>query len=522
MRLIAGAARCARDDVPGPSQGTTVEAGASGGELRRRSLLSAAVGGVGALMVGCGGGSTADAMASAARGPSPLRAAAVSAGAGGRLPSLGGMFLQAAIYEGWRAGAPFDPWHTLASNGVQWARTVVTTRSCPELDSVPVAQWRTLGWKDEFWSCREMGAAVLRRAAAAGMKLQLGLYLSDGAANAGSQKRPAMWAGVADADLPSRVEAHARDLAGYYRSAGLDIEVFEIGNETDFGFFGYNLGDNIPVPPGVDPVNTPSWMEENLWSKFVPIFTAAIRGLRSVYPTASIALHVAGFGYSRGNVAPRGFFDAMTRAGVPYDIAGFSYPYITAGARPLPEPYFAQADFLDTIDAVRATGKRVRIIEFSYPAATGGVDPSLGAYPCTEAGQAAFLHDFVQAVAGRVENINYWAADIFTGINGPGGLPPDIESFGLFGSDATPREVVGALRRAAADRLFDWAQEQYPALFPSPASSANFEQYYYRYYPASQTYLALEEASKAIVVDNGRDLQRATVGLLGDYARMTA
>lgn len=521
MRLIADAARCARDGVPGPSKRHTGEAGAAGGGLRRRSVLSAAAGGVGALLAGCGG-SPEHAMPSAASGPSPSRAAAVPEGAGGRLPSLGGMFLQAAIYEGWHAGAPFDPWQTLASNGVQWARTVVTTRSCPELDSVPVAQWRTLGWKDEFWSCREMGAAVLRRAAAAGMKLQLGLYLSDGAANAGAQKRPAVWAGVADAELPSLVEAHARDLAAYYRSAGLDIEVFEIGNETDFGFFGYNLGENIPVPPGVDPVNTPSWMEENVWSKFVPIFNAAIRGLRSVYPAASIALHVAGFGYSTGNAAPKGFFDAMTRARVPYDIAGFSYPYITSGARPLPEPYFAQAEFLDTIDAVRAAGKRVRIIEFSYPAAAAGVDPSLGAYPCTEAGQADFVRNFIQAVAGRVENVNYWAADIFTGINGPGGLPPDIESFGLFGSDSAPRQVVGALRRAAADRLFDWAQEQYPALFPSLASSATFEQYYYRYYPASQTYLAVDERSNAIVVDNGRDWQRTTVGLLRDYARMTA
>ncbi|HWI80805.1 glycosyl hydrolase 53 family protein [Ramlibacter sp.] len=508
MPIVERDAGCWREPVAAPG-----EAG-----VRRRGLLAAAAGGVGALAAGCGGGAASPQGAgpSAARAAPPLRA-----GAGSRLPSLGGMFLQAAIYEGWHAGTPFDPWEELAGNGMQWARTVVTTRSCPELDAVPVAQWRTLGWKNEYWSCREMGAAVLRRAAAAGMKLQLGLYLSDEAANAGVQKRPAAWAGVAEAELPAVVEAHARELAGYYRAAGLDIEVFEIGNETDFGFFGYQLGETVPVPPGVDPVNTPSWMEENLWLKFVPIFNAAIRGLRSVYPGASIALHVAGFGYSRGNVAPKGFFDAMARAGVPYDIAGFSYPYMTSGSPRLPQPYFAQAEFLDAIDAARALGKRVRIIEFSYPAATPGVDPSLGGYPCTEAGQAAFVHDFVQALAGRVENINYWAADIFPGINGAG-FPPDIESFGLFASAAAPREVIGALRRAAADRLFDWAQQQYPALFPFAASAGTFEQYYYRHYPTSQTYLALDERSNAVVVDNGRDWNRTPLGLLRQYARLAA
>lgn len=512
-----GHARCLRDAVETPLAPTAPVVGAAGDGIARRGVLSAAAGAVGALVTGCGGAAgSPDRTNAPARSDRPLRT-----GAGNRLPSLGGMFLQAAIYEGWHAGTPFDPWEALASNGVQWARTVVTTRSCPELDATPVAQWRTLGWRDEFWSSREMGAAVLRRAAAAGMKLQLGLYLSDEAANAGLQRRPAAWAGVPDAELPSRVEAYARDLAAYYRSAGLDIEVFEIGNETDFGFFGYQLGETVPVPPGVDPVNTPAWMEENLWLRFVPIFNAAIRGLRSVYPSASIALHVAGFGYSRGNVAPIGFFDAMARAGVPYDIAGFSYPYMTTGAPRLPQPYFAQAEFLQAIDAARALGKRVRIIEFSYPAATGGVDASLGGYPCTEAGQAAFVRDFVQALAGRVENINYWAADIFPGINGAG-FPADIESFGLFASAVAPREVVGALRRAAADRLFDWAEQQYPTLFPFARSAGTFEQYYYRYYPDSQTYLAVDERSGAIVVDNGRDWNRTTLGRLRDYARLTA
>ena len=478
----------------------------------RRRFVHDSLLGLSALLAGRNANSVA-----AVDGAKPSAAAASSRPA---LPTLGAGVLQSVIYEGFRSGASFEPFEVLASNGVEWARTQVTTQSAPELDTLPVSQWRQLGWQNSYWQSPQMSAAILRKAAAAGMRLHVEILFSDGAAHAGLQVRPAGWIGLSDSELAAAIEAYSRSLASYYAASGLVIEVFELGNEIDFGFCGYNLSD-IPIPAGVDPVNDPAWMYGNLWSRYVPLFNAAVRGLRSVYPNALIGLHLAGFGYSQGNIAPRGFYSAMVKAGVPFDIASLSYPYISIGMRPVPQPYFRQADFLSTFDALRALGKQIQIAEFNYPAHAAGIDVSLAPpYPCTAIGQAQFLKDFVEALAGRVDRIYYWSTDIFPGINGVGGLPADIESGGLFSSAETPRPAVASLRRAAANRLFDWAERTYPNLFPGPASSNSSGPYYFRYYPEPGNYVGVDERSNTVVLHNGRDWGFAAVGALRDVLRL--
>lgn len=490
------------------------------GNSRRYFLAQGAGLGFAGLLQGCGGDTASDAEAVAATGRSftPL-SSPLSVAAAGASPAMGAEFLQSVIYAGFHGRNDFDPYAALAANGVRWARTLVTTRSCPELDTVPVSRWgSTFGWKNEFWSCREMGAEVMRRAKAVGMKLQLGFYLSDEAAHAGTQKRPAAWSGLSDSQLAVKVGQYARETAAYFKSAGLAIDVFELGNETDFGLCGYQLSDTILVPSGVDPLNTPSWMSQNVWSKYIPLLKAAIEGLREVYPSARFALHLAGFGYDRHPDLPTIFFRSMADAGVAYDIAGFSYPYILTGSRAVPQPFYAHPVFLGAIDAARALGKEVQILEFTYPAAREGIDTTLAHLPCTEAGQAQFISEMTKAVAGRVDRVNYWSADHFPGINGPGGLPEYFASFALFASPTTPRAAIAAIRRAAADRVFDWAQVRYPNLFPGVAASIESEQYYYRYYLASGTYLGLDQNTGAVVLHNGREWILTPVGNIADFA----
>lgn len=46
---------------------------------------------------------------------------------------------------------------------------------------------------------------------------------------------------------------------------------------------------------------------------------------------------------------------------------------------------------------------------------------------------------------------------------------------------------------ADADRLFDWAETSYPALFGGHAVSQSLYGYYLRYYPATMTYVAVKD-----------------------------
>lgn len=343
----------------------------------------------------------------------------------------------------WSSPSAQYNWNVLShlySNGVRWLRMWTTTLSSPELRNTE--NWYTLSFKNEYWSCLEVSGALLKAAARQGFRLHAVLFLSDQAAHAGIQLRPAAWSGLNQADLLLAIENNAQVTASYYQSLGLNIEVFEIGNEIDFGICGVTL-DSLTIPPGVDPVNDPIWMRNNLYVNMVPIMNAAIRGVHSVYPEAKILLHIAGFGYSNQNIAAIGFFQSMIALGLPFDIAGFSYPYLISGSA-VTRPYFTQAEFLSTLDSVALLGKPMQIVEFNYPAASAGiVHPPAPGSPLTTAGQADFVRDFIEALRGRVQSLHYWYPDYYPGFDNS---VPQLESCGLFGANNTPRDALAEFK----------------------------------------------------------------------------
>jgi arabinogalactan endo-1,4-beta-galactosidase len=339
---------------------------------------------------------------------------------------------------------PWDVLQYLRSNGFRWLRMWVTTLSSPELRTT--SDWSTLLWRNEYWACLEASGAILAAAAALGFRLQAVLFLSDQSAHAGQQPLAAAWAGMTPTQLAAAVRESAATTASYYQSLGLNIEVFEIGNEIDFGVCGIYMGTTVPVPAGVDPVNTPSWMEENIWGPSAPLLRAAISGVLSVYPNAKILLHIAGFGYSTGNIAAYSFFQSMVNLGVPFDIAGLSYPYMFSGGD-VPQPYFAQADFLSALDSIAAVGKPIQIVEFDYPAAPAGITKTPSPlYPFTPAGQANFVQDLANAVNGRVESLWYWGADNYP--DSPNAAnTPELVSSGLFSAYDAPRPALAVFKQ---------------------------------------------------------------------------
>lgn len=364
--------------------------------------------------------------------------------------ALGGMVMDTYVRRRW-ADPLSQPWNVLphlVDNGFEWLRVAVTTQKHAQLRAT--SAWHTIPWQPGFWSSLEVSGALLREGADLGMRLQAILFLSHEAAHAGRQARPPEWAGLSEADVALRIEQHAAEVAAYYHSLGLQIEVFEIGNEIDFGVCGIRLGDTVTVPPGVDPVNDPVWMRDHVWSLGAPLLEAAIRGVRSVYPAAKIMLHVAGFGYSNNNIAATGFFQSMVDLNVPFDLAGLSYPYMHGGPE-VPQPYFAQPVFLSALESIATHGRPMQIVEFAYPANASGITHTpASAYPYTPAGQADFIRDFATAVRGRVQSLMYFYPDWYEGFDP---AAPALQGGGLFSAAGIARPGLEVFNAIAERRL---------------------------------------------------------------------
>ena len=70
-----------------------------------------------------------------------------------------------------------------------------------------------------------------------------------------------------------------------------------------------------------------------------------------------------------------------------------------------------------------------------------------------------------------------------------------------------------------SDCLFNWAELHYPQFFTPPgAASANYAQYYYRYYPGKANYLAISaEDNHAWVLGPVSGNTPADVGAVANY-----
>lgn len=349
----------------------------------------------------------------------------------------GGVISDSFIRKTW-GGSSFWPLQQFHDAGMNLVRVGVTTQSYSELSTAAPPTWSSIPYQAGFWSCREVAGEILKEASAMGCKLDAFLFLSDVAANAGQQDLPAAWSGLSVSEIENKVEQSAADTADYFKNTlGLTIDVYEIGNEIDFGMLGYFVGAGIPQPSNIDWVNQSGWLEDNVWSIEVGFLKAAIQGIKSVDSTAKIGLHIAGLGYSYKNGVVGRFFSYMKDNGVDFDVAELSYPYMFGQTSYPPQPYFRQSEFVQALDGLRNMGKTVYIAEFSYPAASAGVDAEPSElYPYTDAGQNDFLKDFFKVIQEHTDGAFYFYPDYYPGCDS---TQPALESSGLFSSATSAR-----------------------------------------------------------------------------------
>lgn len=339
----------------------------------------------------------------------------------------------------WGGINPLDP---LKQNGMKWTRVGVTTVSSQYLANTPYEQWHTLPWRSEYWGSREFAGQIMRQAQDRGYRLNLFLFLSNTAAHAGQQNAPPEWAGLSVGETAQRVDQYSFDITNYYLQQGLNIEVYDIGNEIDLGILNFRPGERIPVPPGVDITNNMTFMRENVWNIEAQLLQASINGIRRANPDAKIVLHAAGINLGRSNVFVKTFFKTMIEDGVQFDYAGLSNPYNQPNWT---VPSYATDCWFqrlqEVIDYCGDLGKPVIFSEASYPHdPTGTVGQSMPEFPYTPSGQADWTREHLRFFSNQPNVIGFFwfYPDYHMDLN----VDPALKGSSLF---QTPTQAMPAL-----------------------------------------------------------------------------
>jgi len=242
--------------------------------------------------------------------------------------------------------------------------------------------------------------ALAKRAKAAGMQILLDFHYSDFWTDPGKQFKPKAWEKLTFPQLETRIHDYTRDTIARFKAEGVLPDIVQIGNELNGGML---------------------WPEGKSWGqnggefdRLAGLLKAAISGLRENLSDPSqvkIMLHLA---EGTKNDMFRWWFDEITRRQVPFDVIGLSmYTYwngpisaLKANMDDISQRY--QKDVMVVEAAYAYTLKNCDSAENSFQAK----EEKDGGYPATVEGQAAYLHDLMQAVLAvpnhRGKGVVYW------------------------------------------------------------------------------------------------------------------
>ena len=330
------------------------------------------------------------------------------------------------------------PLEVMQANGFKWLRVGVTTDRDPVLGNTPTERWHSLGWEQIIPSSVEYTRLILEEGARYGYRLNLFFFLSNTEeAHAGRQDAPPEWKDLSLEETAILLEDYTYQTTLYFQQAGLDIEIYDIGNEIEWGILNFRPDERIPSN-GKDKTQDMSYMKNKVWLPEAYMLKAAISGVKRADPGALIVLHIDSLMNSHNNdIVNRYFFETMVAQEVPFDIAGLSYPYPQGDWIP---GYLSAEQFYNrfqkTLDFIAALDKKVLISEASYMSfpCSGAGWPMKG-YDYSSEGQAKWVRDQLRFLSNQENVIGffYWAPEWFI-------RPDDPEScyaqaYGLFYSD---------------------------------------------------------------------------------------
>ncbi|MFC1945741.1 glycosyl hydrolase 53 family protein [Chloroflexota bacterium] len=308
-------------------------------------------------------------------------------------------------------GQPVDPLELFAANGANGFRLRLWVGDDGE---------SKLGYATD----------LAKRAAGAGLRPYLVLFLAEGWADVNKQPAPAAWANLAIPERAAAVRQYAFETAQHFADEGITLDFYEIGNEIDYGICG--VFADTATPRDI------AYLSREIWPDEARFIQAAVEGVRQADPDARIMLHIAS---SWDPPLAAAFFREMADAGVEYDYMGFSH-YPTAFGTA------ATARLFETLDRLRADiGKPVIIAEAAYPAEvpSGGLFGDwrhpLPGYPMTPLGQAWWLADLLKSMRSRPDVLGVYLFSPEFWFSGELWGP-----FSLFDGNGEARPAIGSLK----------------------------------------------------------------------------
>ena len=223
-----------------------------------------------------------------------------------------------------------------------------------------------------------------KRATQYGMKLLVNFHYSDFWADPAKQMAPKAWKGMDSATMSEALYDYTKECLEKLVSAGVDIGMVQIGNETN----GYLCGFKG-------------------WADIATLMKAGCKATREVCPGALIAVHFAN-PEKVTNYKNYGYY--LSSNGVDYDV--FASSYYPAWHGTLENLATVLNNIADTY------GKKTMIMETSYSNSdedtdffgnTGG--DGVKKYPFTIQGQTNHMVDLIDAAANQIKNcvgVCYW------------------------------------------------------------------------------------------------------------------
>lgn len=263
-----------------------------------------------------------------------------------------------------------------------------------------------------------------------GMTCSITLFMSSDWSDIGKQPAPVQWNQLYDyANLSLQqksavINNYTKNTTTYLLDNGVDADLYEIGNEIDYGFCGI-FEEDLTKRENI------SWMENTTWAQMAQLIKAASEGVSAVDSTSQFILHIAHWWDFNFSFA---FYTTMINNGIPVDYLGLSF-YPSSGIYNITKAYqgignatLSQQKFRQTTEELfYAIGKPLIISEYAYPSTPlifgpfGSFNHAVNGFPLTKQGQKTWLKDFLNWAESQlfIAGTFYFSPEFYRVIWGP-------------------------------------------------------------------------------------------------------
>lgn len=247
-------------------------------------------------------------------------------------------------------------WYTeMEKKGYKFYTASGTEMDCPALmKSLGFNSLRFRVWvnPEDVWNGKEDVLNKCLRAKELGMKIMIDFHYSDTWADPGKQYVPKAWESYELDAMAKAVAEHTSDVLNTLKDNGVDVTWVQVGNEVTNGMLwekGRVKGDSA--------------------SGFAKLFKAGADKVKSIYPKASVILHIDN-AWDMDTL--KWFYSLMANTGVKYDMIGLSlYPSYWNDETNAFEPWEGKVNqvIANIPQLIKTYNRDVMLVEFGMPAA---------------------------------------------------------------------------------------------------------------------------------------------------------